>query len=77
MLPADNSAPTPEELELYHQCVLHVIAKQKAGTAMLQRIFRIGYGRAAKIMNEMETNGIVRRDAKTGRYTVLISQPQP
>ena len=48
-----------EEDELYTRCVQLVISQRKASTSMLQRAFSIGYGRAAKIMDAMERNGVI------------------
>lgn len=44
---------------LYKDALKFVIAEQKAGTAMLQRRFQIGYGRAAWIIERMEEEGVV------------------
>lgn len=44
---------------LYIDAQKYVISVQKAGTAMLQRKFQIGYGRAARIIERMEEEGIV------------------
>ena len=44
---------------LYVDAQKYVISQQKAGTAMLQRKFQIGYGRAARIIERMEEDGIV------------------
>lgn len=48
-----------EEDELYTRCVELVVTQRKASTSMLQRAFSIGYGRAAKIMDAMEKNGVI------------------
>jgi|GEM_PF-2698666 len=44
---------------LYVDAQKYVISQQKAGTAMLQRKFQIGYGRAARIIERLEEEGIV------------------
>ena len=48
-----------DSAELYTRCVQLVVTERKASTSLLQRRFSIGYGRAAKIMDEMEKNGII------------------
>ena len=48
-----------EDAELYTRCVQLVVTERKASTSLLQRRFSIGYGRAAKIMDQMEKNGII------------------
>ncbi|MGI6680947.1 MAG: DNA translocase FtsK 4TM domain-containing protein [Bdellovibrionota bacterium] len=45
--------------ELYDKAVEYVIQKGQASTSMIQRVFRIGYNRAARIIDMMERNGIV------------------
>lgn len=44
---------------LYADALKYVISEQKAGTAMLQRRFQIGYSRAARIIERMEEDGTV------------------
>ncbi len=48
-----------EDAELYTRCVQLVVTERKASTSLLQRRFSIGYGRAAKIMDMMEENGVI------------------
>ena len=70
--PADNERFAPkamsgEDAELYERCVNLVITERKASTSLLQRRFSIGYGKAAKIMDEMEKNGIIGPSQGTSR----------
>jgi S-DNA-T family DNA segregation ATPase FtsK/SpoIIIE len=44
---------------LYDQAVNLVIEKGQASTSMVQRVFRIGYNRAARILETMEREGLV------------------
>ena len=44
---------------MFNQAVEAVIAGRKASTSYLQRRLRIGYSRAARIMEEMEEQGII------------------
>ena len=48
-----------EQDEHFDRAVEFVIQKGKASTSMIQRRFNIGYNRAAKIMDQMESRGIV------------------
>ena len=48
-----------EHDELYHDAVRLVIEFGKASTSLLQRRLRIGYGRAAHLIDLMESDGIV------------------
>ncbi len=45
--------------ELFEEAVEFVIKKEKASASMLQRQFRIGYNRAARLIEEMEARGVV------------------
>lgn len=55
---SDNGNDEPED-EFYNQAVDLVRRQQTASVSMLQRRFRIGYNRAARIVDEMEVKGIV------------------
>jgi S-DNA-T family DNA segregation ATPase FtsK/SpoIIIE len=45
--------------EMYDRCVELVIHKGQASTSMLQRAFRLGYNRAARIIDTMEREGLI------------------
>ena len=45
--------------EFFHDAVEFLLVKGKASTSMLQRQFRIGYNRASRLMEDLETRGIV------------------
>lgn len=45
--------------EEYEQCRDFVIQQQKASTSLLQRRFKIGYNKAARIIDQLEANGII------------------
>ncbi|MBD5431401.1 MAG: DNA translocase FtsK [Lactobacillus sp.] len=64
MIPQKGSSKSSEnddepEDEFYNQAVSLVRKQQSASVSMLQRRFRIGYNRAARIVDEMEAKGIV------------------
>ncbi len=48
-----------EDEEIIQQCVEVIRSEQKASVSLLQRRLRLGYGRAARIMDELENRGIV------------------
>ncbi len=48
-----------EKDELYDKAVEFVIQKGQASTSMIQRVFRIGYNRAARIIDSMERDGVI------------------
>lgn len=56
---SDNKEAAEPEDELYNQAVDLVRRQQTASVSMLQRRFRIGYNRAARMVDEMEAKGIV------------------
>ncbi|WP_027408745.1 DNA translocase FtsK [Anoxybacteroides tepidamans] len=60
MIPADTSdEETDFDDELYEEAVQLVIEMQSASVSMLQRRFRIGYNRAARLIDAMEARGVV------------------
>lgn len=57
---AEGGAPPEDEYDdMYDKCVELVLEKGQASTSMLQRVFRLGYNRAARIIDMMEREGIV------------------
>jgi len=67
-------AGKPED-ELYEEAVELVIDMQTASVSMLQRRFRIGYTRAARLIDEMEAHGIVGPYEGSKPRTVLQTKP--
>jgi S-DNA-T family DNA segregation ATPase FtsK/SpoIIIE len=55
----DSEGGNDEDEELIEQCIEVIRSEQKASTSLLQRRLRIGYGRAARIMDILEERGIV------------------
>ncbi len=62
--------------EFYGQAVDLVIEKEKASVSMLQRQFRIGYNRAARLMDELERRGIVGPEEGSKPRKVLITKSE-
>lgn len=61
---APSDAPEPGEQgasddELYDDAKAFVIQQQSASTSMLQRRFRIGYNRAARLIDDLQQQGII------------------
>lgn len=48
-----------EDEEIIQQCIEVIRSEQKASVSLLQRRLRLGYGRAARIMDELENRGLV------------------
>lgn len=67
----DEPEDEPED-EFYDQAVALVRKQQSASVSMLQRRFRIGYNRAARIVDEMEAKGIVGPSEGSKPRQVLI-----
>lgn len=58
-IPKPPAAPETEDEEMVQNCIALVLAEQKASVSLLQRRLTIGYGRATRIMAEMEKRGVV------------------
>ncbi|WP_461215244.1 DNA translocase FtsK [Lacticaseibacillus sp. GG6-2] len=62
--------------ELYDEVKAFVIAQQGASTSLLQRRFRIGYNRAARLIDDLERNGIVGPSLGSKPRKVFVQPPQ-
>lgn len=76
---ADNSSggsgsSGDSEDPLYNEAVEIVIKTQKASISAVQRKLKIGYNRSARLMEEMEENGIVSEMNQNGMREVLIKR---
>jgi S-DNA-T family DNA segregation ATPase FtsK/SpoIIIE len=58
--------------EMYDQAVAIVARERKASTSFIQRHLQIGYNRAARIIEEMERQGVVSKASPTGKREVLV-----
>ena len=56
---SQNNDSFEEEDEEYEMCREFVIQAQKASTSLLQRKFRIGYNKAARIIDRLEEDGVI------------------
>ncbi len=75
MIPEETSEATSEvDDELYDEAVQLITEMQSASVSMLQRRFRIGYTRAARLIDAMEDRGIVGPYEGSKPRTVLVSQ---
>ena len=63
----------PTGNSLYEQAVQLVVREQKASTSFVQRHLKIGYNRAATIIEDMERNGVISSANHVGKRDVLIS----
>ena len=60
--------------EIYHQAVEIVKRDRKASTSYIQRCLRIGYNRAAIIVERMEREGILSEPGHTGKREILLEE---
>lgn len=74
---SNNSSSSEEEVdELLSEAIELVVGAEQASISMLQRKFRIGYNRAARIIDEMEERGIVSESLGSKPRRVLISMEE-
>ncbi|TRM12452.1 DNA translocase FtsK [Lentibacillus cibarius] len=75
MIPEETSeAASDVDDELYDEAVQLITEMQSASVSMLQRRFRIGYNRAARLIDAMEERGVVGPYEGSKPRTVLVSQ---
>lgn len=72
----DGEDPRDGEDEYYADAVEFVTEQQSASVSMLQRRFRIGYNRAARIVDEMEERGVV-GPSEGSKARKVYRQPTP
>ncbi len=66
--------PSPENDPLYDQAVALVLESQRASISFVQRKLRIGYQRAARLIEEMEAAGILGAPQSGGNREILVGQ---
>ena len=66
-----DESSSEEQDELYDAALKIIKTEKKASTSFLQRKLQIGYNRAARIIDQMEINGIVSKANHTGKREVL------
>ena len=67
---------TGGEDALYDQAVQIVARDRKCSTSYIQRKLSIGYNKAAKIVEEMEENGVVSQANHVGKREILVPEVQ-
>ena len=71
-----DSVPAATGESLYDQAVALVVREQRASTSFVQRHLKIGYNRAATIIEEMESAGIISKANHAGKREVLIQNEE-
>ena len=69
---AESSESSDEDDELYDEAVNFVIESRRASISAVQRKLRIGYNRAARIIEAMEMAGLVSEMSSNGSREVLV-----
>lgn len=75
-----NKAPKKEEVEsedeLYPDAKWFVIEEQRASASLLQRQFRVGYNRAARLIDDLEANGVIGPPSGSKPRSVLVKNDE-
>jgi len=77
LLPGEQSdADNEEEIDtLYDEALAFITESRRVSISSIQRKFRIGYNRSARIVEQMESNGVVSRPGNNGAREVLAPPP--
>jgi S-DNA-T family DNA segregation ATPase FtsK/SpoIIIE len=70
-LQSEEAAKAEEKDEVYEQAKDLVLTTGQASASLIQRRLRVGYPRAARMIEQMETEGIVGAAGRDGRREVL------
>ena len=68
----EDGEGNPDRDVLYDQCVAFVLETRKVSTSSLQRKFSLGYNRAARIVDQMQEQGIVSEQGPNGKREILV-----
>ncbi|AWL12009.1 DNA translocase FtsK [Saliniradius amylolyticus] len=78
LLPGEQPEGGDQEMDaFYDEAVAFVTEKRKVSVSSIQRQFRIGYNRAARIVEQMEHSGVVSAQGHNGNRDVLAPPPPP
>jgi hypothetical protein len=75
--PAPNSDADPTRDPLYDKAVMIVRARNRASVSLVQRELLIGYNRASRLFDAMESAGVISPASMDGYRTVLAAAPTP
>ncbi len=70
--PLGSGENDPEEEGLYQEALSVVVRQKKASTSLIQRHLRIGYNRAARLIDRMESEGVIGPSDGTSRPRPLL-----
>ena len=74
--PSSAGGGTEERDPYFEQAGRFIIDKDKASIGMLQRMFKIGFNRAARIMDQLADAGVVGEEEGTKPRKILMSEEQ-
>ncbi|NVD06960.1 DNA translocase FtsK [Vibrio sp. JPW-9-11-11] len=75
LLPGEKAEADEEMDPLFDQVVEHVVQSRRGSVSGVQRRFKIGYNRAARIVEQLEAQGIVSAPGHNGNREVLAPAP--
>ena len=75
-LPGLNRSSDGEIDPMYDEAVAYIVKSRKASISGIQRALRIGYNRAARLIDQMEADGIVSAPETNGNRTVLAQNSE-
>ncbi|WP_409420259.1 DNA translocase FtsK 4TM domain-containing protein [Pseudaeromonas sp. ZJS20] len=76
LLPGEQPDLNGEDLDpLFDEAVAFVVESRRGSTSSVQRRFKIGYNRAARLVDQMEAQGIVSPPGSNGQREVLAPAP--
>ena len=75
LLPGEQMESDEEVDPLFDQVVEHVVQSRRGSVSGVQRRFKIGYNRAARIVEQLEAQGIVSAPGHNGNREVLAPAP--
>ncbi len=73
---SSSNSPSDTVDEIFEEVVDFIITKQKASTSLIQRQFRVGFNRAARIIDELENFGVIGPDEGNKPRKVLMSMSE-
>ncbi|MBR3307383.1 MAG: DNA translocase FtsK [Lachnospiraceae bacterium] len=71
-----DASPADDVDEYFDEACRVVVEKGKASSGMLQRVYKIGFNRAARILDQMESKGVVGPEEGTKPRKVLMTAEQ-
>jgi S-DNA-T family DNA segregation ATPase FtsK/SpoIIIE len=72
LLPGETTESDEESDPLYDEAVAYVIESRRASVSSVQRKLRVGYNRAARLVEQMEMSGIVSSPGHNGTREVIV-----